>query len=441
VSLAADWYADPGVSFEQGIGQAMLAVLSSPRFLFRIEQIEPLSDVPKYPLIDEYSLASRLSYFLWSTMPDDELLEMAERRQLRANLPQQLARMIQDARSNGLVTNFVGQWLQARDVETVAIDYHTATGRKAELETLVKEYEEALAKNNGQHDERAEKLRDQFIQLAIVAPLQALKLRAVMREESEMYFEYVLREDRSLLELIDSNYTFLNEALAKHYAVDGVQGDEMRRVDLPPDSPRGGILTQGTILLVTSNPTRTSPVKRGLFVLENILGTPPPPPPANVAELEEAAKEFKDRQPTLRETLELHRRNEMCSSCHNQMDPLGLGLENFNALGIWRDSEQDQPIDASGQLITGEVFHGVRELKKILAHQRRSDVYRCLSEKMFTYALGRGLEYHDEHTMDQIVEQLEQHEGKPSVLITAIVQSAAFQRQRPLEQTRPGEPP
>jgi hypothetical protein len=216
-------------------------------------------------------------------------------------------------------------------------------------------------------------------------------LRVAMRRETEMLFGHVLREDRSVLELIDSNYTFLNERLAQHYGIPGITGREMRRVQLPDDSPRGGVLTHGSVLAVTSNPTRTSPVKRGLFILENIVGSPPPPPPADVPDLEEAEKEFKDRESTLRAVLELHRSNALCSSCHTRMDPLGLALENFNALGMWREKERGQPIDTAGELITGEPFKNVRDLKRIIRDNRRSNFYRCLTEKLLTYGFRPSL--------------------------------------------------
>ena len=251
-----------------------------------------------------------------------------------------------------------------------------------------------------------------------------------MKREAEMLFEHVMREDRSVLDFIDSDYTFVNERLSKVYGIENVDGDEMRRVELPDESPRGGLLTQAAMLIVTSNPTRTSPVKRGLFVLENILGTPPPPPPANVPELEDAAKAITDREPTLRETLELHRADALCSSCHTRMDPLGLALENFNALGMWREQERGNKIDTKGQLITGEAFTGPSDLKKVIKTERREDFYRCLAEKLLTYALGRGLDYYDVHTVDQIVERMEKEEGRFSALLMAVVESSAFQRRR-----------
>jgi hypothetical protein len=251
-----------------------------------------------------------------------------------------------------------------------------------------------------------------------------------MRRETEMLFEHIVREDRDLIELIDSDYTFLNERHARHYGIEDVDGDDMRRVDLPEDSVRGGILTQGTTLVVTSNPDRTSPAKRGLWVLETVLGTPPPPPPPDIPSLEQTEEEMKGQTPTARQLLELHRADPLCSSCHNRMDPLGLGLENFNALGIFRDQERGQAIDAAGELITGETFDDIRALKEILATERRRDFYRCATEKMITYALGRGLEYYDVDAVDRILARLEESEGRPSALIMGIVESAPFQRTR-----------
>jgi hypothetical protein len=220
--------------------------------------------------------------------------------------------------------------------------------------------------------------------------------------------------------------------LAKHYDLGdlGVKGDELRRVELPPDSPRGGLLTQGTVLVVTSNPTRTSPVKRGLFILENILGTPPPPAPPDVPPLEDAAKAMKEKTLTLRETLELHRQQPLCSGCHNRMDPLGLALENFNAMGMWRSEERALPIDASATLLTGESFTRIQHLKRILGASHSEAFYRTLTEKVMTYALGRGLEYHDVETVDAIVARLTQSGGKPAELFTAVIGSAPFQKTR-----------
>jgi len=245
-----------------------------------------------------------------------------------------------------------------------------------------------------------------------------------------MFFANIVKEDRDVREMLDSDYTFLNERLATHYEIPGVTGNEMRLIKLPENSPRGGLITQGSVLVVTSNPTRTSPVKRGLFVLENFMGAPPPPPPADIPALEEASKEVKDHEPSLRETLEIHRAKPLCSSCHNRMDPLGLALDNFNALGMWRDQERGQPLDVAGKLITGETFSNIRELKKILVTRHYDDFYRCLTEKVLTYALGRGLDYYDVETVDQIVQRLETNEGHFSALLMGVIESTPFQKRR-----------
>ena len=439
--LAELAWGQPGATFETGIDRAMVAVLSSPRFLFQEEKLEPEGHGKGYPFIDEFSLASRLSYFLWSSMPDAELFRLAAAGELRKNLTAQVNRMLADRRSQALVRNFTGQWLQARDVEGIPIESRAVLLREEKPDS---ERDRKRARFRALRDkpedtrtpeekEELAGLRAEFVKRTN-APLRADfngKLRRAMRQETESYFEYVMREDRPLLELVESDYTFLNERLAKHYGVPGVTGDEMRLVKLPPDSPRGGVLTQGTILAVTSNPTRTSPVKRGRFVLDAILGTPPPPPPPNIPPLEDAAKKVAGREPTLRETLELHRSQPLCNSCHNRMDPLGLAFENFNAMGMWRSQERDQPIDATGTLITGETFNDVRELKHILATRHARDFYRCLSEKMLTYAIGRGLEYYDVETVDEIVQRIEKADGRFSALLSGVIESAPFQRSRP----------
>jgi hypothetical protein len=230
--------------------------------------------------------------------------------------------------------------------------------------------------------------------------------------------------------LIESDYTFLNAKLAKFYGITNITGAEMRRVTLPSDSVRGGVLTDGSTLVVTSNPDRTSPVKRGLFILDNFLGLPTPPPPPNIPALEAAEKDIKDHEPTLREALQQHRDKPLCASCHKRMDPIGLAFENFNAMGIWRDKERNQLIDPAGALITGESFQGVRELKHILATDHRADFYRCLTEKFLTYALGRGTEYYDAETIDQIVHRLDSEDGRFSALLNGVIESAPFQKMR-----------
>ncbi len=438
--LAESIYSQSGKKFEAGIAQAMIAVLASPRFIFREETADPVGGGGSYVLVDEYALASRLSYFLWSSMPDEELFRQAAAGTLRKNLPAQVARMLADGRANALEKNFVGQWLQARDIDTVHIETHIVLSREQKFnpqqEAMRKQYRALNAKPEASltKDERDElaKIRTAF-QSRHQQPLSKElpgDLRRAMRQETESVFAYILHEDRSLLELLDSDYTFVNERLAHHYGITSVVGPNMRRVTLPPDSPRGGILTEGTVLAVTSNPTRTSPVKRGVFILDNILGTPTPPPPPNIPPLEDAFKSAGNRPPILRETLAVHREDALCASCHNRMDPLGLALENFNAMGMWRDKEFDEPIDPSGRLITGEEFHNIKELKQLLVKNHAEDFYRTLTQKLLTYALGRGLEYYDVETVDQIVARIKNSGGKPSALIAGIIESAPFQKTR-----------
>jgi hypothetical protein len=389
----------PGQRFESGIARAMVAVLASPRFVFRVEATQPRSNPSDHfhPFVDEYSLASRLSYFLWSTMPDQELFDLARRGELRQGLARQVKRMCADSRFEALTRNFVGQWLQVRDVDGFSIN--------------------TLAVLRADGGPRTRLLLDGA-------------LRRAMRLETEMLFAHIARQDSSVLDLLDSNFTFVNARLAELYGLKGITGNQMRRVALPEDSPRGGVLTQASILLVTSNPTRTSPVKRGQFILENILGTPAPPPPAVVPPLEDSKKDFKGREPTGRDLLAIHRAKPLCNSCHARMDPLGLALENFNALGIWRDKERGQPIDSSGRLKSGESFKDVRELKRVLKEKHRLDFFRRLTEKLLTYALGRGLDYNDVDTVDRIVQRLDQNDGRFSALMSGVIESAPFQKRR-----------
>jgi uncharacterized protein DUF1592/uncharacterized protein DUF1588/uncharacterized protein DUF1587/uncharacterized protein DUF1585/uncharacterized protein DUF1595/cytochrome c len=395
VALSEGIAKQPGSTFDRGIAHALTAILASPRFLFRAEtQPEPNNAGRTVP-IDEFALASRLSYFLWSSLPDDELLTLAREGKLRANLRAQVDRMLGDGRSQRLVSNFVGQWLQTRDVEGIHIDAR---------HFLNVPFEEA------------QRIFNQ-------------RLRHAMRQETEMLFAHVLAENRSALDLLTADYTFLNEQLAAFYDIPGVKGTEMRKVALGPDSHRvGGILTHGSMLVVTSNPTRTSPVKRGLFILDNILGTPAPPAPPNVPDLEQSKKSGK--QLTMRELMAVHREQALCASCHARMDPLGFALENFTPLGTWRDDDHGKPIMTEGQLITGEKFNDLTELAHVLATSRRDDFYRCLSEKLLTYAIGRGLEYYDTVTVDQIVDRLKADNGAMRSLIYAIVESAPFQKRR-----------
>lgn len=447
VAIAEDTYNTPGKRFEQGVQRALVAVLASPRFVFRVEDPDPTGPATAHPFVDDYALASRLSYFLWSSMPDEELFRLAEKGGLRKNLPEQVKRMLADKRAGAFLENFPGQWLQVRDVEGISIDERTVlardSGEDKEMRRSQEERRALFAKieqlPEAERQKEFEKIRAQFRNRRRFRPPAVElngELRRAMRRETEMLFEHIVRENRPVLDLIDSDYTFLNERLARHYGVPDVKGNEMRKVELPKDSPRGGVLTHGSILVVTSNPTRTSPVKRGLFVLDNLLGTPTPPPPADIPQFEEAEKNFKDHDPTTREILQVHREAALCRSCHARMDPLGLALENFNALGMWRESERKQPLDVAGQLVTGEKFNGIKELKQILKTNRKADFYRCLAEKMLTYALGRGPEYYDVEAIDRVVDRMEKEDGRFSALILGVIESAPFQKVR-----RPEAPP
>ncbi len=454
-SMAEAIYQQPGKTFEKGVAHAMVAVLASPRFLFRFEEQEEQSTQQgPFKPIDELSLASRLSYFLWSTMPDDELIQLAHRGELRKNLGSQVKRMLADSRSDNFIQNFTGQWLQTRDVEGTASNARVILARDDGLERELREEREAFqaflaqrakatAKTNSVASSSTNGIagttntaspRPTFPKRRFAEPRMELdrELRLAMRRETELFFGSILHEDRPVTDLIESDFTFLNERLAKLYGLTNlnITGSNLQRVQLPPDSPRGGVLTQGSALLVTSNPDRTSPVKRGLFILDNILGTPAPPPPPNVPALEAVDKDFKDHEPTLREALAVHREKPLCASCHNRMDPLGLAFENFNAMGMWREKERNQSIETGGQLITGESFHNVRELKHLLANEHRRDFYRCLTEKLLTYAVGRGPEFYDIETTDRIVNRLEYENGRFSALMLGIVESAPFQKMR-----------
>lgn len=383
-----------GDKWDAAMQLAFQAVLCSPKFLFRVE----LDQQPKSPQVrplDEYQLASRLSYFLWSTMPDDELLTLAGKKQLTANLDAQVKRMLADPRSSALVENFALQWLQLKRLEMLAPD---------------------------------PKLFPQFNE----------PLRRAMLQETSLFFASVMREDRSILDLLDANYTYVNDTLARHYGLQasnrgrgrrrqGSQDEPFRRVELPADSLRGGLLTQASVLTVTSNPTRTSPVKRGRWVLEQLLGAPPPPPPPNVPELAEDKQAVESA--SLRERLRIHRENPSCANCHAKMDPLGFALENFDAVGAFRTKDGAFEIDPSGELPDGQKFAGPAELKQILI-EKKELFARCLAEKMLIYALGRGLEYYDQPTIDRIYAALEKNDYRFSTLVTEIARSDPFRMRR-----------
>jgi hypothetical protein len=371
-------------SLESSVRYTLEAVLVSPHFLFRGElQTRPNDGTAVQP-IDDYALASRLSYFLWSSMPDDRLFELAATKRLRPNLTSETRRMLRDPKAQAFVENFVGQWLQLRNLKSSSPD-------STEFPTFDED------------------------------------LRSAMQEETELTFAYVLRENRSVIDLLDCNYSFVNDRLAEHYGIKDVRGPAFRKITFS-DHNRGGLLTQGSVLTLTSNPTRTSPVKRGKWVLENLLGSPPPPPPPNVPELKDAKHD--PLQGTLRQRLEQHRENPACAGCHARMDPIGFGLENFNGIGQWRAKDGESPVDSSGELVTGEDFRGPAELKRILAASKRDEFTQCLTRKMLTYALGRGLETYDKCAVDAITKELRQENYRMSALILAIVQSTPFQMRR-----------
>lgn len=387
-------------SFAQGVSRAMVAVLASPRFLFRAE-IQPEPDNPgRVVPLDEYALASRLSFLLWTSTPDAELLSLAGFGRLRSELPSQVERMLRDPKASRFVRNFVGQWLQSRDVETVPIQARAVLGPN-----------------------KANDIEKVFNS----------KLRASMREETERLFEHVLRNKLPAEELFTARYGFLNQSLAAFYGIQGVKGPHLQLVEFPEGVSRRGVLGQGTFLVVTSNPTRTSPVKRGQFVLENLLGAPTPPPPPNIPPLEAGGKTGKK---SMRELMELHRSDALCSSCHARMDPIGLALENFNALGQYLYREEAPPLDTSGTLVTGEAFNNLQELVDLLATSRKHDLYRCLSEKLLIYALGRGLEASDILHVKALVAAMESQGGSLHALLMAVIESAPFQKRRGTGETR-----
>ena len=378
-----------GGSFDAGVQLALERVLISPDFLFRVER-DPIDARPAtaYALNDT-EMASRLSYFLWSSGPDDELLDLAEQGRLNdpGVLARQARRMLADPRSKELVRNFAGQWLYLRNLRGVVPDA-----------VVFPEFDENL--------------RDAFLQ------------------ETELFVESLIREDRSALDLLAADYTFVNERLAEHYGIPGVYGTRFRRVTLPADvaERRGGIFGHGSLLTVTSYPNRTSPVLRGKWVLANILGTPPPPPPADVPDLPDRGED--GRAATVRDRLQRHRESPACSVCHAPMDPLGLALENYDAVGKWRTTgEASLPIDASGNLPDGTAFEGPTGLRTLLL-ERREQFIGTLTEKLLAYALGRGPEYYDRPTVRAITRSAASENYRWSSIITGIVQSTPFRMRR-----------
>jgi len=361
-------------SFDTGIEFGLRAILANPKFVFRTEGRSPESS------IDDYDLASRLSFFLWSSIPDDELLALAGKRQLHtaAILERQVRRMLADPRSGALVSNFAGQWLQLRNLRSSAPD------------------------------------KEEF-------PDFDDNLRQSFQRETELFVASIVREDRSALELLTADYTFVDERLAKHYGIPGVYGSNFRRVMLP-DRERRGLLGHGSILTVTSHADRTSPVVRGKWILENLLGTPPPPPPPNVPPLDEGEGVAPK---TMRERMEQHRRNPACASCHKIMDPIGLALENFDAVGAWRTEDASSPIDATGQLADGSHVDGPVSLREALL--KRGDVLvGNLTEKLLAYALGRRVEYSDMPDVRRIVRRAAQDQYRWSSIVLGVVTSPSF---------------
>ena len=365
---------------------ALRAVLVSPEFLFRVES-DPANVAPKsaYRLSD-IELATRLSFFLWSSIPDDELLDAAIQGKLKqpAVLERQVRRMLTDPRSSVLVTNFAEQWLYLRNLSSTMPDMRVFAG----------------------FDDN---------------------LRQAFRKETELFVENIVREDRSIMELLSANYTYVNGRLAKHYGIPNVYGSRFQRVDFGKDSTRGGLLRHGSILTVTSYATRTSPVIRGKWVLENILGVPPPPPPANIPALPEKASTAKPM--SMRERLAEHRDNPACRGCHQLMDPIGFALESYDGVGRYRTTENAKPLDVAGGLPDGSKFIGVQGLQEALL--KRPEVFAgTFTEKLMTYALGRGVETTDAPAVRKIVRETKEKDFKFSSFILGIVNSTPFQMRR-----------
>jgi mono/diheme cytochrome c family protein len=373
-----------GKSNEQGLSLALQALLVSPNFLFHVERDGLPAEAGRVHRVPDIELASRLSYFLWSSMPDDELLNAALRGQLGTptGLDRQVQRMLRDPKSAALAENFAGQWLEIRNLDSIKPD------------------------------------PDKF-------PAWNPELRDAFRRETQLFFGWILQNNRPIGDFIDARYTFLNESLAGYYGIPGVHGPEFRRIALTTPE-RGGVLSQASVLAVSSYPTRTSVVLRGKYVLQNILGAPPPPPPPDVPALDERAA---STSASLRQQMEAHRNNPICASCHARMDPLGFGLESYDAIGHWRSAEAGKPVDASGVLPSGEAFRSPAELRRILK-RRLPDFARCLTEKLLTYALGRGLQPYDKPAVREITARLAASGYGLQSLVYGVVHSLPFQERR-----------
>lgn len=373
-----------GQPVEKGIELAVQAILVSPHFLFRIERDLYPTDPGRSHRVSDVELASRLSYFLWNSMPDEELLGLAERKELSKPvvLDAQVKRMLADPRSVAMAENFAGQWLEIRNLDSIKPD------------------------------------PERF-------PQWGPELREAMKTETQMFFSEILRQNRPISEFLNARYSFLNEFLAGYYGIEGVTGSEFRRVDLTTDQ-RGGVLTHGSVLAVSSYPTRTSVVIRGKYVLQNILGSPLPPPPPDVPALDEDAL---GKSVSLRQQMEKHRTNAICASCHSRMDPLGFGLENYDAVGKWRTMDGSFPVDSSGTLPTGQSFTTPAEMREILSGML-PQFSRALTEKMLTYSLGRGLERYDRRTVQGITRRLGEQGYGLQTLVLEVVRSLPFQSRR-----------
>jgi mono/diheme cytochrome c family protein len=375
----------PGVTgpFETGVRAALKPVLISPYFLFRVEANQPLAQ-PTH--VSDYELAARLSYFLWSTLPDETLSALADQGRLSdsAVLDEQVRRMLKDPKARMLTESFARQWLQLDKLNTA------------------RPSTEFFPAFNG-------------------------RLRRAMYEETTTFFDQLRLEDRSVLDLLDSDYTYVNADLAKHYGIPGVEGDQVRRVELKPEYHRGGLLGMGSVLAMTSHTFRTSPTLRGKYVLEVLLGTPPPPPPPNAAGM---LKEERGKEPkSFREQLAQHAGNPSCSGCHRKLDPLGFAMDNFDAVGAWRESTPEKPLDTTGELPTGEKFNSVSGLKQVVL-KRKDQYLRNLTGQLLSYSLGRELQDSDDWTLRQVATDTAKGGYRLSTLISGIVKSVPFQYRR-----------
>jgi len=374
--------------FDAGIEEALRALLVAPEFLFRMERDPRGNAAASVYRVSDLDLASRLSFFLWSSIPDDQLLDLAEHNKLRdpVVLQQQVRRMLDDPRAQALVNNFGGQWLYLRNITTVRPD------------PGIFRFDASL--------------------------------REAMEKETALFFDSILREDRSVLDFLRADYTFVNERLAQHYGITKIYGPQFRRVTVS-DPNRRGLLGQGSVLTVTSYPNRTSVVQRGKWVLENLLGMPPPPPPPNVPNLKPRGQDGKPL--SMRQQMEEHRANAVCAACHAKMDPLGFALENYDGVGKWRNEDAGSPIDPSGTLPDGTRFEGPAGLTNLVLTTYRDQFVRTVAEKLLIYALGRGLEYYDQAAVRSIAREAARDDYRVSSLITAVVRSTPFQMRKASE--------